>query len=331
MAHAGGLQPELQKSIDGAVEKQMKHMEAVGVAIGIIRHSKVVYTAGYGFADREAGTPVTVESMFRWASLSKPLTAVAAMQLVEQKRLDLDADVRKLVPEFPDKGGPITTRQLLGHFAGLVHYKNGPIIPTKRDYAVQHPYKDVVLALDLFNASPLVAKPGTKYAYSSHGYILASAAIKRAGKMPYGQQVLERIAKPLGLGLGGLSEELSDALPRFHIGGSIGAGRGTHWRLVYEGKGLKFSDPGKTLALAHFFDAFAAKAFELAVEHVLEERGFSGARHPREASELTDGDLYINVFEVMMMGTLYLQPLVAGGSRAVGASEFENLFMTEVL
>ena len=84
------------------------------MAVGIIQNGNVTYTAGYGWSDRENEIPVSNETLFRWASISKPLTAVAAMQLVEQDKLALDEDVRVSVPEFPDKGTPITMRQLLG-------------------------------------------------------------------------------------------------------------------------------------------------------------------------------------------------------------------------
>lgn len=187
------------KAIDDAVRDQMEQQQAVGVAIGVIRDGEVAYLAGYGFEDRERKTPVDADTMFRWASISKPLTAIAAAQLAEAGELDLDADIRTLVPEFPNKGSKITTRQLLGHLGGIVHYTNGPVIRTERTYDRPHPYQDVVLALDYFRESPLVETPGSKFAYTTHGFILASAAVERAGKLPFHLQVDERIATPLAL------------------------------------------------------------------------------------------------------------------------------------
>jgi CubicO group peptidase (beta-lactamase class C family) len=154
-------------------------------------------------ADRETGTPVDSSTLFRWASISKPLTAVAAMQLVEAGRLDLDADVRTLVPEFSAKatpiGTPVTMRQLLAHLGGIVHCSNGPVVRTVREYEQANPYQSVILALDTFAESPLVNQPGKKFAYTTHGYILASAVVERAGGAAYADQVIERICKPLGL------------------------------------------------------------------------------------------------------------------------------------
>ena len=193
------IDPSLRKAIDDAVEKEMARQQAVGVAIGVIQDGEVAYTACYGWADREKKVRVGRKTLFRWASIGKPLTAVVAMQLFEQGKLDLDADIREAVPEFPDKGTPITMRQLLGHLGGIVHYTNGPVIETKRDYSMRHPYKDVILALDRFKESPLVAKPGAKFAYTTHGYILASAVIQRCGEQPFALQIRDRISKPLKL------------------------------------------------------------------------------------------------------------------------------------
>jgi len=186
-------------ALDAALEQEMRRQNVVGLAIGIIRDGQVAYAQGYGFEDREAKVPVTRQTMFRWASISKPLTALAAMQLVERGQLDLDADVRKYVPEFTDKGVRITARQLLCHQSGIVHYKNGPVVRTERQYDVLHPYQDVVLALDTFKDSPLIDSPGKAFSYTTHGFILLSAVVQRAGKQPFAEQVAQRIAQPLGM------------------------------------------------------------------------------------------------------------------------------------
>jgi serine beta-lactamase-like protein LACTB len=187
------------RQIDQAVEAEMKRQHVVGAAVGIIRDNRIVHLKGYGLADRGRKIPVDTDSMFRWASISKPLTALRALQLWEQGKLDLDADVRTYVPEFPDKGVKITLRQLLGHQGGIVHYQNGPVIRAAAEYDVEHPFESVVLALDTFRESPLVNPPGEKYSYSTHGYILASAVVERAGKRPFADQVDRGIAQLLGM------------------------------------------------------------------------------------------------------------------------------------
>ncbi|MBC8114376.1 MAG: beta-lactamase family protein, partial [Candidatus Saccharimonas sp.] len=185
------------RGVDQAVQAVVAEQKLVGVAIGILQQGRVVYVKGYGDANREQGVPVSTETVFNWASNSKPVAAVLAMQLVEKKKLDLNADVRKYVPEFPDKGTVITTRHLLCHQSGIPHYANGKIVPTVRNYDVADPFSQPVLALDKFNQSPLIFSPGEKVSYSSHAYILLSAVIERAGEQSLAEQLQSRIAQPL--------------------------------------------------------------------------------------------------------------------------------------
>jgi serine beta-lactamase-like protein LACTB len=194
------LATDLGNRADAAAQAQMEAQKLVGLGVGLVIDGEVAHLAGYGFADREAGIKVDPrKTMFRWASISKPLTAVAAVQLWEAGKLDLDQPVRDLVPEFPDKGQPITIRQLLGHLGGIVHYSNGKLIKSKVKYEQENPYSDVIVALDMFKESPLVNTPGEEFAYSTHGFILASAVIQRAGNMAFHQQVHDGIAEPLGM------------------------------------------------------------------------------------------------------------------------------------
>jgi CubicO group peptidase (beta-lactamase class C family) len=185
--------------VDNVVLDQVESQNLVGVAVALIKDGTIVYVKGYGFADVKNDIPVSEKTMFRWASISKPLAAVAAMQLWEQGKFNLESDVRGLVPEFPKKQYTITPRQLLCHQSGIVHYRNGRVIYTDGDYDTPHPYEDMILALDTFKKSPLLFKPGKKFSYSTHGYILLGAAVKRAGKQKFADQVHDRIAKPLGM------------------------------------------------------------------------------------------------------------------------------------
>jgi CubicO group peptidase (beta-lactamase class C family) len=193
------LAPEKAAAVDAAVQAEMQKEQVVGMAIGIIEKGQLQYLKGYGLADREKNIPVTTDTMFRWASCTKPIAAIAALQLAEKGQLDLDADVRKYVPEFPDKGVVITAREILCHQSGIVHYSNGKVIPTKRKYSTPHPFADPVVSLDHFKESPLLFKPGEKFSYSYYDYLLLSAVAERAGKQKFADQVAERIAKPLEL------------------------------------------------------------------------------------------------------------------------------------
>jgi len=186
--------------VEAKIQTEIKRQEIVGLAAVVIDDGKIAWTKGYGFADREKKAPVDpAVTQFRWASISKPVTAVAALQLSEKGLLDLDADVRTYVPEFPDKGARITARDLLRHQGGIVHSAKKGMLRIERSYSTPHPFADVVVALDMFKDSALVNTPGTTYFYSTAGYVLLSAVVQRAGKERFADQVSDRIAKPLGM------------------------------------------------------------------------------------------------------------------------------------
>lgn len=188
--------------VDAKVQAEIERQGCVGIAVVVIDGGKIAWSKGYGFADRENNVPVDpAVTQFRWASICKSVTAVAALQLAEKGKLDLDADIRTYVPEFPDKGVKITARELLCHQGGIPHTgsNGGTIVRTQKTYTAAHPFADVVTALDMFKDSPLVNTPGTTYFYSTPGYVLLSAVVQRAGRERYADQVHERIARPLGM------------------------------------------------------------------------------------------------------------------------------------
>ena len=130
--------------------------------------------------------------MYRLGSVSKPITAVAAMQLYEHGKLDIDAPVRKYVPAFPRKQWPVTTRLLLGHLGGVRHYKGGEIGSTRH-------YTDLTEALAIFKDDPLIHKPGTQYSYTTYGYNLVGAAVESAAGMPFLDYVKSHVFAPAGM------------------------------------------------------------------------------------------------------------------------------------
>jgi serine beta-lactamase-like protein LACTB, mitochondrial len=186
------------KDVDSAVIEQMKQQGIVGVAVGIIFDSKVVYTKGYGFSNAENQNPVTSASVFNWASNSKPVIAVAAMQLVQMGKLNLDAPISKYLPELPDQFSEITARQLLCHQSGIPHYSNGKIVSSDRTMSAQQEL-DPVNSIHRFALSPLIFEPGSKTDYSSYAYVLLSAVVQCAGKSKLDEQLSERIGQPLDL------------------------------------------------------------------------------------------------------------------------------------
>lgn len=156
---------------------------APGISAAVVENGQATWSAGFGMADLEGFVPATAQTLYRLASVSKQITAVAAMELSEQGKLDLDAPVQKYCPAFPVKEAPITTRLLLGHLAGVRHYKTDADDDPEGS-STKHFDDPIKGGLQFFANDPLVAKPGTKFNYTTHGYTVVGCAIEgAAGKI----------------------------------------------------------------------------------------------------------------------------------------------------
>src|SRR5512136_1519669 len=110
--------------ISWLIKKEMNKNNITGLSIALVDDQKVVWAEGFGFADETNKAPATPETIYRAGSISKLFTATAAMQLVEQGRLDIDKPLQAYLPEFSVKSrfpdaGPITPRNIMTHHSGL--------------------------------------------------------------------------------------------------------------------------------------------------------------------------------------------------------------------
>lgn len=181
----------------------MDHVPGLSVAF---QHGDFFWARGFGYADLENDVPASPESAYRLASITKTITAVAILLLYEEGKIDLDDEVQKYVPSFPRKSWPITIRQLLGHLAGISHYRNYDL-----EGHIREP-KTTEEALAIFKDFPLVAEPGTRYNYSTYGYNLLGAVIEAVSGLPYGEFIRRSIFEPLGMNSSRLDSQ-SDLIP----------------------------------------------------------------------------------------------------------------------
>ena len=182
--------------IENAVTAFMASVNAPGLSLAIGLDGQLRFENGYGLADIESYVPAKATTVYRLASVSKPITAVATMQLVERHRLSLDDTVGKWVPDVPAALQPITVRQLLSHQSGIRHYSAQEDDSSK--HYPQH-YASLRDALAIFKNDPLVHAPGTKMTYSTYGYTLLGVIIEKASGQNYVDFVAENIFKPLGV------------------------------------------------------------------------------------------------------------------------------------
>jgi CubicO group peptidase (beta-lactamase class C family) len=106
------------------IQEEMTRQRIPGLSVAVAINGQIGYAKGFGVADLENSIPAKPTTVYRTASIAKPLTATAVMLLAEQGRLDLDVPIQKYCAAFPGKAWPVTARQLLGHLGGVRHYTN---------------------------------------------------------------------------------------------------------------------------------------------------------------------------------------------------------------
>ena len=191
---AQGLLPlARQQEIEKLVAQEMSRQNMPGLSIAVAVNGELAWSAGYGLADLENFVPAKALTMYRLASVSKPITAVAVMQLSEAGKIDLDHSIRRYVPTFPAKPWTITVRQLLGHLGGIRHYENSEEVNSTRHYP------DMLSPLKIFQNDPLVAEPGTRFHYSTYGYVLLGEAVESAAGQRYLDYARSRVFVPAGM------------------------------------------------------------------------------------------------------------------------------------
>jgi N-acyl-D-amino-acid deacylase len=190
---------------DKMMESLLKETGAPGASVAVARNDRLVYARGFGLADRELGVPVTADSRFRIASLSKPITATSILQLVDGELLTLDdavVEVLELPEPKDERWRAITIRHLLQHRAGFDSRASfDPMFRSTRICeelgAVPPAMPDLIIRYML--QRPLDFEPGAKYAYSNFGYSLLGRVVERVSGLPYELSVRRTIARPLGM------------------------------------------------------------------------------------------------------------------------------------
>jgi CubicO group peptidase (beta-lactamase class C family) len=167
-----------------------------GCAVGIEQNGKTLLSKGYGMADLAHGTPITPQSTFYMASVSKQFTAMTILLLAEKGRLRLTDSVRKFIPELPRYADTITIYQLLTHTSGIRDYLSlGYLAGLSPDYVYTD---DTSLRMIARQAAPSFV-PGSEYLYSNSGYFLLSLVVKKVTGKPLDEVARAELFDPLGM------------------------------------------------------------------------------------------------------------------------------------
>lgn len=188
-------------SLLGVVEDQVDAIRAThripGVAVGVFRDHRVLATVAKGWRSAEDRVPITADTLFRLHSVTKVVTTVTVLRLLERGLLDLRAPLRNIAPSLartaPGLFGELTISQLLSHSSGLPDGSKD-ITQWSQDRAeMTEQIRNVARGMDL------IAVPGSIYSYSNYGFSVVGAVIEEITGEPYTQAVDELVARPLGL------------------------------------------------------------------------------------------------------------------------------------
>ncbi len=196
-----GGQDTLIKKIDQIAPQLLEQYKVPGAAIALVRDGEVVWSAGYGLADKERGVPVTVDTVFQAASISKAVTSWGVMKLVENGQLKLDAPVEQyltrwhLPPSGYDPSG-VTIRRLLSHSAGLSVHGYPGLRPD-----AQLPSLEASLSGNNGGGGEvrIIMEPGTQFSYSGGGFTLLQLIIEEVTGETFSAYMQREVLYPLGM------------------------------------------------------------------------------------------------------------------------------------
>ncbi|HEY9677271.1 MAG TPA: serine hydrolase domain-containing protein [Drouetiella sp.] len=185
----------IAKAVDDLVMQEMSAQNVPGYALAVIKDGKLVVRRGYGFANVQTRQPVTPQTVFGLASLTKTFTAMSLLTLVDQGKVNLDDTLDMYVKGLSKPYQKLTVRQLASMTAGV-----------PREVSREVDWKD---QLPILMDSPLVSEPGTDFLYSNFSYRLVGDVIQKAAGKPYFEVVRERIFGPLQMTSSGTTVELA--------------------------------------------------------------------------------------------------------------------------
>lgn len=189
------------EKITASIDSLMKTKPVVGLSVAVVKNNRIIYTHSFGYKNLERAIPLTNESMFRIASISKSFSATAIMQLQEQGKLSIDQDVSELIgfpvrnPRYPDS--IITLRLMMSHLSSINDSQGYFTLDAI------HPEKNVKW-VDAYSNYP----PGSKFSYCNMNYNMIGAIIERVSGERFDQYVFNHVLAPLQLSGGYNLDEL---------------------------------------------------------------------------------------------------------------------------
>ncbi|QNK62725.1 beta-lactamase family protein [Pedobacter sp. PAMC26386] len=200
-----GLIPPVRFQGDSTwtIEERMKYYGVPGVSIAVIKNSKIVWTKSYGVTDRETRQPVTNQTLFQAASISKPVSAYAALKEVECGKINIDEDVNRYLKSWKIPENEFTTKKKVS-LKNLLSHSAGITVGGFAGYSISDQIPTLVQVLNgktPANSGPILVdkEPGGTFRYSGGGYCIVQQILIDLEGKPYPQIMEELVLKPLGM------------------------------------------------------------------------------------------------------------------------------------
>ncbi|MFC1555959.1 serine hydrolase domain-containing protein [candidate division KSB1 bacterium] len=185
-------QDKRQQVID-YLEKARAEQDVPAISAAVAVNGRIVLAEGVGYADLENSVPATGKTVYRIASISKPVGAIGVMQLLEQGKVSLEDEIQVYVPSFPEKEqGNVTLWHLLTHTSGIRHYNPG-------EFGLMEHFETLDEAIEIFKDDPLKFDPGTQFSYTTYGFNLVQGVIEAASEMPIADYMRRYVWQPAGM------------------------------------------------------------------------------------------------------------------------------------
>jgi CubicO group peptidase (beta-lactamase class C family) len=184
----------VQAVVDSIVAAALAEGQAAGMSVAVARRGEVLLNRGYGMAELELEVPTPPDAIYEIGSVTKQFTAAAIFQLVEQGKLDLDADLTTYLPDYPTGGRSIPVRRLLDHTSGIRGYTE---IPEFQELAIRDVPRDTLIAA--FSSKPFDFEPGEAAIYNNSAYYLLGLIIEERSGLDYEEYVEAHLFEPLGM------------------------------------------------------------------------------------------------------------------------------------
>ncbi|MBQ1543998.1 serine hydrolase domain-containing protein [Caulobacter sp. CCUG 60055] len=186
LAGAAHAQAGLAEAADAVIDPWLAQHRSPCAMLGVVKAGQTVLIRPYGRRSPDSPAPPDADTIFCVASITKPMTAMGVLMLVDDRKLELDSPARRWLPELPPAWAAITVRQFLCHASGVPAH----------DRLMQHDYHE---ALSAAAVQPLQFEPGTRIEYNNFNYVVAGKLIEAASGLPYPRFMQERLFNPLDM------------------------------------------------------------------------------------------------------------------------------------